>query len=169
MNILIVSQYFWPEGFRINDIARSLVERGCKVDVLTGKPNYPEGTIFPGYAAWGCAYEEWNGASLFRVPLFPRGVKGTWGLVANYLSFVLSGVVLGPWMLRHRKYDVVFVCGLSPILLAIPAVFIAAIRHLKLVLWVQDLWPDSLSATGHVRSPRILRAVASVVRWIYGH
>jgi glycosyltransferase involved in cell wall biosynthesis len=169
VRILIVSQYFWPEGFRINEVARSLVEKGVGVDVLTGKPNYPEGEICPGYRAWGCVKETWSGATVFRVPLFPRGARSALRLSLNYLSFVLSGLLLGPWLLRKRHYDVVFVYGLSPILLAIPAVFLAWIKRRKLIVWVQDLWPDSLSATGFVRSPLVLRAMEWVVRWIYRH
>lgn len=169
MRILIVSQYFWPEGFRINELVKTLVEKGVDVDVLTGKPNYPEGAIFPGYRARGCQVESWAGATVYRVPLFPRGAHSAWRLALNYLSFVSSGLLFGPWLLRKRHYDVVFVYGLSPILLAIPAIFLAWIKRRKLIVWVQDLWPESLSATGHVRNPRVLRAVEWVVRWIYRH
>lgn len=169
VRILIVSQYFWPEGFRINDIAKTLVEKGARVDILTGKPNYPEGRITEGYRAWGTQVESWEGATVFRVPLFPRGARSAWRLVLNYLSFIFSGLIFGPWLLRKRQYDVVFVYGPSPILLAIPAIFLARLKRRKLVLWVQDLWPDSLSATGYIRHPRLLRWVERVVRWIYGH
>jgi glycosyltransferase involved in cell wall biosynthesis len=169
MRILVVSQYFWPEGFRINEVVRSLVEKGVKVDVLTGKPNYPEGAVLNGYRAGGCQVESWAGATVYRVPLFPRGARSAWRLVLNYLSFVASGLMFGPWLLRKRQYDVVFVYGLSPILLAIPAIFLAWIKRRKLIVWVQDLWPESLSATGYVRNARVLRAVEWVVRWIYSH
>lgn len=169
VNILIVSQYFWPEGFRINDIAKTLVEKGATVDILTGKPNYPKGRITEGYRAWGTQSEAWAGATVFRVPLFPRGTRSAWRLALNYLSFILSGLIFGPWLLRKRQYDVVFVYGLSPILLAIPGIFLARLRQRKLVLWVQDLWPDSLSATGYVHHPRLLRWVERMVRWIYAY
>ena len=169
MRVLVVSQYFWPEGFRINEVVRSLVEKGVEVDVLTGKPNYPEGDIFNGYRAGGCQVESWAGATVYRVPLFPRGACSAWRLALNYLSFVASGLMFGPWLLRKRQYDVVFVYGLSPILLAIPGIFLAWIKRRKLILWVQDLWPESLSATGYVRNARVLRAVEWVVRWIYRH
>jgi glycosyltransferase involved in cell wall biosynthesis len=169
VRVLIVSQYFWPEGFRINEVVRSLVEKGVEVDVLTGKPNYPEGDIFNGYRAWGCQVESWAGATVYRVPLFPRGARSAWRLALNYLSFIVTGLMFGPWLLRKRRYDVVFVYGLSPILLAIPAIFLAWIKRRKLIVWVQDLWPESLSATGYVRNARVLRAVEWVVRWIYRH
>lgn len=169
LRILIVSQYFWPEDFRINDVVRSLVEKGVEVDVLTGKPNYPEGVIFNGYRAWGWQVESWGGATVYRVPLFPRGGRSAWRLAMNYLSFVGSGLLFGPWLLRKRQYEVVFVYGLSPILLAIPAIFLAWIKRRKLIVWVQDLWPESLSATGYLRNASVLRAVEWVVRWIYRH
>jgi glycosyltransferase involved in cell wall biosynthesis len=167
LKILVVSQYFWPESFRINDVVRTLVEKGVQVDVLTGKPNYPSGNIFAGFRATGCTEQIWAGARIYRVPLFPRGQKSSWRLALNYLSFVLSGLLFGPWLLRKRTYDVVFVYGLSPILLAIPAIFLAWLKKRPLVLWVQDLWPDSLAATGYVRNVRLLKGVEWIVRWIY--
>ena len=167
MRVLVVSQYFWPENFRINAIVESLVERGIEVDILTGKPNYPEGVIPSGYRAWGCQQEQWKGAAVHRVPLFPRGQNSRLRLTLNYLSFIFFGLVSGSWLLRKRQYDVIFVYGLSPILLAIPGLFIGLLKSKKVIIWVQDLWPESLSATGYVRNNIIIGAVRQVVRWIY--
>ena len=169
MRILIVSQYFWPEGFRINDLAKTLVEKGVEVEVLTGKPNYPEGAIFAGYKAWGCQQEVWAGVTIHRVPLTPRRKKGALNLVFNYLSFVVSGALIGAWLLRRKRYDVIFAYGTSPILQAIPALVLGWLKKRKVVVWVQDLWPESLEATGHVRHPRALALVGSVVRRIYAN
>lgn len=167
MRVLVVSQYFSPEVFRINEVVQSLAAKGAVVDVLTGKPNYPEGKIFAGHSAWGCRTERVMGVTVYRVPIFPRGERGAFLLAMNYLSFVITGLLLGAWLLRGRRYDVVFVYGVSPIFLAIPAVFLAWLKGRKLVIWVQDLWPDSLAATGYVRNTRVLRSVEWVVRWIY--
>lgn len=169
MRILIVSQYFWPENFRINAIVESLTARGIEVEVLTGKPNYPDGVIAPGYQAWGCQREQWKGATLHRVPLVPRGRNSHSGLVLNYLSFILFGSIIGAWMLRKRQYDLIFVYGLSPILLAFPALFIGWLKGIKVVTWIQDLWPDSLSATGYVKNRYILSFVGYFVSFIYRH
>jgi hypothetical protein len=116
VRVLVVSQYFWPESFRINAIVESLVERGIEVDVLTGKPNYPEGVVACGYRAWGCQSEKWKGATLHRVPLFPRGRNSRMRLSVNYLSFILFGLLSGSWLVRKRQYNVIFVYGLSPFL-----------------------------------------------------
>lgn len=166
MRILIVSQYFWPEGFRINDLARTLVEKGVEVDVLTGKPNYPSGRLFDGYRIGGVQRQSWNGINVYRIPLLVRGQGGV-RLALNYLSFVISGLLIAPWLFRKTKYDAIFIYGTSPILQAIPALFLGWLKRLPTVLWVQDLWPESLTATGYVRNNTIVAAVRSVVRWIY--
>lgn len=168
MRVLIVSQYYWPESFRINEVAKTLLERGVEVEVLTGKPNYPRGEMFPGYRAWGCQRETHQGITINRLPIFARG-NGGWRLALNYLSFVLSGLLFAPWMLRNKKYSVIFIYAPSPLLKAIPAIFLGWLKGCPVVLWVQDLWPESLSATGHVRNRAILSLVKQVVRYIYGH
>jgi glycosyltransferase involved in cell wall biosynthesis len=167
MQILIVSQYFWPENFRINEIVKSLVERGEQVVILTGKPNYPQGKIYDGYRAGGCSFEIFNDIKVFRVPIFPRGFKSPIRLFLNYLSFVLSGLIFGPWLLRKTKFEVIFVYAPSPLLQAIPAIFIAKLRKIPVVLYVQDLWPESLEATGYLRNRFIIRLVESIIKFIY--
>ena len=167
--MLVVSQYYWPEGFRINDVTRSLVDRGIHVDVLTGKPNYPGGRIYDGYRLWGCESEEFHGVQINRVPLIPRGKNSKVQLAINYLSFIFFGLIIGPWLERGKRYDVVFVYGLSPLLLAIPALFIGWIKKAPVIIWVQDLWPQSLSATGYIRNRWLLWLVELAVRFIYRH
>lgn len=167
MRILIVSQYFWPEGFRINDLVKTLIEKGIEVDVLTGKPNYPEGRLYSGYRTWGWQTEEWCGATVFRVPLIPRGAKSAIRLALNYLSFIFFGLLSAPWLLRGKRYDAIFVYGVSPIFQAIPAIFLRWLKRSPVIIWVQDLWPESLEATGYVRNPRVLAQVARLVKLIY--
>ncbi|MCX7101800.1 MAG: glycosyltransferase family 4 protein [Methylobacter sp.] len=168
MRVLIVSQYFWPEEFSINAVAKTLVEKGVEVEVLTCKPNYPSGKTLPGYRAWVCQLEYYQSIPIHRIPFLPRGNNG-WRLALNYLSFIVSGLLFGPWMLRKKKYDVIFVYAPSPILQAIPAIFLGWLKGCPVVLWVQDLWPESLSATGHVQNRVALKLVELVVRFIYRH
>ena len=168
MKLLVWSQYFWPEGFQINDVAKSLLGKGVEIEVLTGKPNYPSGVVFSGYRAWGCQQESHEGIRINRIPLLARA-GGGWWLALNYLSFVLSGLLFAPWMLRKKQFDVIFVYAPSPILQAIPAIFLGWLKGCPVVLWVQDLWPESLVATGYVRNRYVVGAIRQVVRYIYGH
>ncbi|QID16999.1 glycosyltransferase family 4 protein [Nitrogeniibacter mangrovi] len=169
MRVLVLSQYFWPENFGITGLVKSLQERGVEVTVLTGQPNYPSGSVFDGYSAWQTSRELMDGIPVLRVPVAPRGKKSGLRLAVNYLAFVASALVFGPWLLRRHRFDVVFVYAPSPLLQAIPAIFIAWLKRAPMVLWVQDLWPESLSATGFVRNARVLGWVGSVVRFIYRH
>lgn len=167
MRLLVFSQYFWPETFGINHLVSALVREGLQVTVLTGKPNYPDGHVFPGYAPLGIQREDHAGAEVVRVPLIPRGNSSTSRLAMNYLSFILSGYLLAPFALRGKPFDAVFVYAPSPLLQALPAIFLAWLKRAPLVVWVQDLWPESLSATGFVRSRYALSVVEAAVRYIY--
>ncbi len=168
MRILVLSQYFWPESFLINDIVRTLDEQGHEVVVATGKPNYPDGKIFDGYRAAGTQRDSYLGRiEVLRVPLWPRGQGGATNLFLNYSSFVFGGLLCLPWMLRRREFDAILVFAPSPITQAIPAILLKWLKKAKLALWVQDLWPDSLSATGFVKNPHLLKMVGWMVRGIY--
>jgi len=169
MKILIFNQYFWPESFRINDVACALKARGHEVEVMTGKPNYPEGKFFAGYAAWCIKKESWRDISIYRIPMLARGNKSAIKLVLNYCSFIVSGLLFAPWILRKNKYDVIFVYAPSPIFQVIPASFLGWLKDVPVVLWVQDLWPQSATATGYVKSPFLLKLLENFVRFTYTH
>jgi glycosyltransferase involved in cell wall biosynthesis len=169
MKLLLISQYFWPEPFGINMLASALCKRGIEVTVLTGKPNYPDGLVYPGYSARGVTREDFEGVEVVRLPLFPRGKGSSIRLALNYFSFVVAGYVLGPWLMRRRRFDAVFVYAPSPLLQALPAIWLAGLKRVPLVLWVQDLWPESLSATGFIKNSVVLDLVRRCVRFIYHH
>ena len=165
--VLVLSQHFWPESLRINDVVLDLQRAGCQVSVLTGQPNYPGGQVFAGYRALATGVQIHRGLTIHRVPLVPRGRGGALRLVVNYLSFIAAASTVGAWRLRGQPFDAIFVYGTSPILQAIAAIALGRIKRCAVVTWVQDLWPESLVVTGYVRSPVLLRAVSWVVRWIY--
>lgn len=168
MRVLIVSHYFWPESFRINDLAVELVAQGCEVTVLTGQPNYPDGEVFPGYRALSVRREQHPaGFGVVRVPTHPRRKGKALDLVGNYLASIINMGVLGPWLLRGCRHDVVFVYATSPVLHALSGWVIAKVQGAKLVTWVQDLWPESLEATGFIRNRWVLACVGKVVSWAY--
>lgn len=166
MRVLIVSQYFWPENFRVNDLATDLVEKGHQVTVLTGLPNYPDGSVFENFQRKPGAFSVLNGVEVVRVPLLPRGTGGM-RLMFNYLSYALMASILGPWKLRGQAFDVVFVNQLSPVMVGIPGALMARIKNAPMAMWVLDLWPDTLQAIGVVRSPRVLAWVGALVSLIY--
>jgi glycosyltransferase involved in cell wall biosynthesis len=168
LRVLIVTHNFWPESFRINDMAAELVAQGCEVTVLTGQPNYPDGDVFPGYKALSIRRERHPvGFDVVRVPSHPRGRGRAVDLVANYLASIVNMAVLGPWLLRGRRHDVVFVYAASPVLHALSGWVVAKVQRAKVVTWVQDLWPESLEATGFVRNRWVLGWVGTFVGWVY--
>jgi glycosyltransferase involved in cell wall biosynthesis len=166
VHILIFTQYFWPEGFRINDLAIGLKEKGYEVTVLTGIPNYPDGRFFSGYGIFKRRVEEYQGMKVVRVPLVPRGGGGGLRLAVNYLSFALSASAFAAFF-RREKFDLIFVYEPSPMTIGLPAVVLRSVHSAPLMFWVQDLWPESLSATGAVHSKRILKLVERMVTFIY--
>ena len=166
MKILIVTQYFWPENFRINDIALGLKQRGHEVTVLTGIPNYPSGNYYPGYNLCSICKEDYWGVKVLRVPLVSRGQGKGLRLVLNYISFVIFACLFGPFRCSG-EFDVVFVYEPSPITVGLPAVLLKKLKRAPMVLWVQDLWPESLSATGAIRSRWMLKMVEKLVGGIY--
>jgi colanic acid biosynthesis glycosyl transferase WcaI len=166
VKILIVSQYFWPENFRINDLTQELVKRGHSVTVLTGIPNYPAGSVFDAYRQNPKAFGHYGGARVLRVPMLARG-HGAARLFLNYLSFVVGACLLGPWRLRGQPADVIFVFEPSPITVGLPAVLLGRIKRAPVVFWALDLWPETLAAIGVVRSPRLLGWIGYMVKFIY--
>lgn len=166
MRLLVVTQYFWPENFRVNDLVAEFVKRGHQVTVLTGLPNYPEGKVFEQFRADPVQYSRYQGAEIIRVPLMPRG-NGSLRLMLNYLSFAASASIIGLWKLRGRQFDVIFTCQLSPVTVGLPAAVMRFAKRAPMAFWVLDLWPESLHAVGAVRSKKLLQVVEKLVTFIY--
>jgi colanic acid biosynthesis glycosyl transferase WcaI len=167
MKLLIVTQYFWPESFRINDIAVSLVERGHEVTVLTATPNYPEGKFFKGYNWLQKSKENYKGVNILRVPVIARGKKSKIKLLLNYLSYAFSASLCGPFICPS-KIDLVLVLQLSPVTIGIPGIVMKKLKKAPLFFWVQDLWPESLTAVGVIKpSSVILKPIIKLVEYLY--
>ena len=166
MRILVISHYFWPENFRINDLATEFASRGHEVTVLTGYPNYPSGEIFHEFRQTPENFSQFGAVRVVRVPLLPRG-KGGAQLIMNYVSFAASATLIGAWRLRNKTYDVIFVFEPSPITVGLPAVFLRYLKRAPVAFWVLDIWPETLEAVGAVRSKSILKMVGKLVSFIY--
>jgi colanic acid biosynthesis glycosyl transferase WcaI len=166
MRLLIVSQFFWPEDFRINDLVSELIARGHEVTVLTGWPSYPDGHIFPEFARNPEAFRRYCGIEILRVPLIPRGT-GRLRLMINFVSYAITASVLGPWKLRGRRFDAVFVFMVTPATVGLPGVVLARLKKAPLACWVLDAWPEMLEAFNAVRSPALLRFVGKLMSLVY--
>lgn len=163
-HILVISQYFYPENFRINDMATEWVRRGYKVTVLTGIPNYPMGRFFGGYGYTKKRRETWNGIDIIRIPLIPRG-NSSFGMMANYGSFVVSGFFKN--MLSNIKADYVFTFEVSPMTQALIGCWYAKKHHVPHYLYVQDLWPENVITVTGITNRTVIGAIDKMVDYIY--
>jgi glycosyltransferase involved in cell wall biosynthesis len=165
MRILIVSQYFYPEDFKVNDIAFDFVKRGHDVTVFTAKPNYPNGRFYKGYSFFGNSEEIINGVKVIRIPIFPRLDSSGKFLVLNYLSFIFFS-----FLFKYRvkgNYDVIFSHLPSPLIAALPAIWFKDKFKAKLYLWVLDLWPESVQANSNIKDGFIITNLNKVIKYIY--
>lgn len=168
LNIAIVTQYFYPESFIINDIVEELASLGHAVEVFTGQPNYPEGETYEGYEQGACSEQVYKEAvKVHRVPLRPRKGGGGKNLLLNYFSFVANGLRFFPKQSAGKRFDAIIVFAVSPITAAIPAIVMKRSSKAHLMVWVQDLWPETLKATGFIKNAFLLKAVGLLVRVIY--
>jgi glycosyltransferase involved in cell wall biosynthesis len=167
MKLLVVTQYFHPENFRINDLVEGMVARGHEVTVLTGLPNYPGGRWHDGYGPlFGPWRERLFGASVIRVPMMARGRAAGWRLALNYLSFAFAASTIGA-LRAHGRYDAIFVFEPSPVTVGIPAAVCRALTGAPILFWVLDLWPESVVAASGLRARWALGPVEALTRWIY--
>jgi len=143
MRILIITQYFWPEYFRINDLAKELSKK-YEIEVLTGYPNYPHGKIYKEFLSNKEKFEKLEKIKIYRVPIYPRKSGNQFELILNYISYLISAIFFGYFLLRKKKYDLVLTFASSPITVALVGIFFSKIKNSKHIIWVLDLWPDVL-------------------------
>lgn len=144
-----------------------LKNRGHDVTVLTGMPNYPSGKLYDGYSWFKNHHDMVNSISVYRVPIFLRRESKSWQLALNFISFVVSACLIAPFFLRKKKFDIVFTFGPSPATVAIPAIMLAKVKGARMLFWVQDLWPDAISATGAINSKTLLAGIGFMTKLIY--
>lgn len=166
MKILVITQYFWPEEFRINDICKGLKEAGHEVEILTGLPNYPTGKIFEGFSYVKRGTKEYEGMKVRRVGIIPRGKNNSIMLTLNYLSFMISASIrVIPLM--FKKYDRIFVFQVSPITTAVPAIFLSKIKKIPSYIYIQDLWPETFYSIVNISNKKIRKAMKKISNKIY--
>lgn len=167
MKILIVTNHFYPEVFRVNDVAFALAKKGHQVSVLTGIPDYPQGHYFAGYGVFKKSRETVQGVKVIRVPIISRGQGRPFRLMLNYLTYLLSASLWALTTVFRNKYDCILVHETSPVTVGIPAVIIKKIQKIPLYFWVLDLWPESLTAGGGITNPTLLSIFKRIVVYLY--
>lgn len=165
--ILLFTQWFDPEPtFKGLVFARELVAQGFEVEVVTGFPNYPGGKIYPGYKIKALQREVIDGVQITRVPLYPSHGQSGSGRLINYISFAASILFYG--LFRAKKPDVIYAYH-PPLTVGIAAALIRFFRRVPVVYDIQDMWPDTLRATGMFSNEKLLKIVSRVCDWVYVH
>lgn len=165
MKILVVTQYFYPESFRINDLCKELTMQGHAVTVLTGLPNYPEGKLYEGYHHRQRRKETWQGINIIRIPIIPR-MQNKVGLILNYFSFFINGCLWARFT-KKQAFDLIYVFEVSPITVALPAITYKKRIYKPLIMNVQDLWPENVEAIMGVTNKAIIGVLNKLVDYIY--
>ena len=165
--ILICTNHFYPETFRCNDMAFELANRGYDVTVMTAIPDYPKGKYFDGYGIFRRRRETVNGVKVIRGFIIPRGKGGGVRLLLNYLSFFISSVILSIYLGLFKRFDQVIVHETSPVMIGVPGVIVKKLQRIPMLLWVLDLWPESLQAAGGINNRHVLGMFESLTKWIY--
>ena len=165
IRVLLLTQWFDPEPtFKGMVFARELVRQGFEVEVLTGFPNYPGGKVYPGYRINLLQREVIDGVQVTRVPLYPNHDQSAIKRVFNYASFAASSLVYG--LLMARRADVIYAYH-PPLTIGVTASLIRLFRRIPVVYDIQDMWPDTLRATGMISNIRTLNQVEAVCQWVY--
>jgi len=167
MRVCIITNHFYPEDFKVNDIAFELAKSGFEVTVITAVPDYPKGQFYDGYSIFKRSRENVNDCKVIRLPIIPRGKGGAKRLILNYASYYLSIVQFMFFYKFFHKFDVVFVHETSPFFIGLPAVSLKKFQHIPLVFWTLDLWPESITAAAGISNSAILKPLARMVQKIY--
>lgn len=163
-HILVISQYFYPEQFRINDICSEWIKKGYQVTVITGIPNYPKGKFYQNYGYFDKRKENYNGMNILRLPIIPRGNNAIM-LVLNYISFVISGFIWSQF--TNIKADYVFIFEVSPMTQALPGIWYSKRLKIPCYLYVTDLWPENVEYITGIKNKFIINSIGRMVDYIY--
>lgn len=167
IRVLLFTQWFEPEPtFKGLVFARELVAQGFEVEVVTGFPNYPGGKLYPGYKMKLLQRELIDGVHVTRLPLYPSHGQSGVGRLFNYISFAASILLYG--LFRAKKPDVIYAYH-PPLTVGIAAALVRLFRRVPVVYDVQDMWPDTLKATGMFSNEKLLKVVSRVCDWVYAH
>lgn len=164
--ILVVTQHYWPESFRITDICAGFLENDCSVDVLCGIPNYPKGSFYPGYGIFKQRRQIHDGVNIRRTFEIARGDNSNLRIFLNYITFPLAGLFHIP-RLMFRKYDAIFMYQTSPVMMALPGILLGKIKHIPTTMMVLDMWPENLYSVLNIGNKALRALLKRVSHWHY--
>lgn len=167
MKLCIFTNHFYPEDFKVNDIAFELEKKGHDVTVITAVPDYPKGKFFDGYGWFRRSREDVNGCHVIRLPIIPRGKGGAKRLVLQYLSYYISSFVFTFFHKFFHKYDAVFVHLTSPFFIGLAATHLKRRQKIPMLFWMLDLWPESITAAAGISNPLIIKPLTKQVQKVY--
>lgn len=165
--ILVVTQYFWPENFRINETVKFLRKKNYDITVLTGKPNYPYGILNKQYLQNPNKFNNFYGAKIIRVPIVLRKKSTKLNLFINYLSFNINSVLFSYFKLKKNKFDFIITFATSPVTVALTSLFYKRIFKAKHIIWVLDLWPEIIFELKIVKNKLLYFFLKKIVNYIY--
>ncbi|NJO88257.1 MAG: glycosyltransferase family 4 protein [Chloroflexia bacterium] len=160
-------QSFYPENFKVNDIAFDFAKKGYDITVITGLPNYPHGKIYEGYGMFKKRKEVIDNVTIIRLPLVPRGKGNNLRIILNYSSYFISSIVYTLRIALQKKFDIVFVHETSPIFICLSAILYKKITKAPLLTWVLDLWPESVFSASSMKGQYLEKILTVIVRKIY--
>jgi len=163
--ILIVTEYFYPEEFKINDVALSWKDKGYDVDVLTLNPTYPLGKVFPGYKNGFFQKDEYQGINIIRLHAVTGYRDSTVKKIFKYIGFMAFGSIAAIFI--GRRYDYVFGFNLGSLTDMLPAIVIRKLYKKPTMFWVQDVWPDSVYAYGFKKTKILSTLLDAFVKFMY--
>ena len=163
--ILIVTECFYPEEFKINDVALSWKGKGYDVDVLTLAPSYPLGKIYPGYKNKIYSKDEWQGVNVYRVHAVLGYKDGAFKKILKYVNFMILGSIVSLFI--GKKYDHVLGFNMSALTGMLPAVLIGKLYKKPVTFWTLDIWPDSVYAYGFKKTKSLSYFLDKFVKFTY--
>ena len=163
--ILIVTECFYPEEFKINDVALSWKDKGYEVDVLTLAPTYPLGRIFPGYKNGFFRKDEYQGINIFRLRAVTGYRDSAIKKILKYINFMVFGSIVAIFI--GRRYDYIFGFNLGSLTDMLPAVVIRKLYKKPTMFWVQDVWPDSVYAYGFKKTKMLSVLLDAFVKFMH--
>ena len=167
MNILIVTEVFYPENFLINDCAKELANRGHNVSVMTRQPSYPDGHVFPGYKNEKFSEDRWGDIRITRFEIVDGYKDSKIKKIQNYYHYVKRGKEVIEQLLEG--VDVILVHQTGPLSVALPAVYARKRHHIPVVIWTFDIWPDHVYMYGFPRVVPISTLLNHIIRKVYSN